>query len=134
MDKIVIDTSVVVKWFVEEKNSSIALKLLEDYQKEKLLIYIPEIIILELSNALYFGARFEPSIVEKAIEYFYALKVIHVFLTKSLIDQAIKIMGRFKIAIYDSLFVALAKEEKCSLVTCDTKHHRKEMYPKIKYL
>jgi predicted nucleic acid-binding protein len=44
------------------------------------------------------------------------------------------IMQKFDIAIYDSLFVALAINENCQLITADKKHHKKEIYNKIVYL
>lgn len=134
MEKIVIDTSVAVKWFVEEKNSEEALKLLKDHHDGQIEIIAPEIICLELVNALFFGADYKGEILEKALSAFYDLNLSLVLLSKSFIQGARKYMEEYNIAIYDALFIFLAKKEKTLLITCDKKHHSKKFYKKIEYL
>lgn len=128
------DTSVIAKWFIKEEKSHKALKILNDYQQQKIQIYVPEIITIELANALYFGGQLKFPLMKQAINNFYALETVLISLTENLINKAVEIMCRFKIAVYDALFIVIAKQEKCFLATADTKHHRKEIYSKIKYL
>lgn len=134
MEKIVLDTSVAVKWFVEEKDSEKAVEILENYKDGRLEIIAPEIITLELVNALFFGAGFKGQVLKKALSAFYALGLSFVPLSKSLVLGAQEYMEGFKIAIYDALFIYLAEKGKIPLVTADEKHHAKKFSKRIKYL
>lgn len=134
MEKVVLDTSVVVKWFVEEKDSKKALKLLKDYQNGQLKIIAPEIVSLELANALFFGAGYKNKLLKESLDAFYALDLSLIPLTKSFIQEASEYMEKFKIAIYDALFIFLAEKEKIPLITTDRRHHQKRFSKQIRYL
>jgi predicted nucleic acid-binding protein len=54
----VIDASVIVKWFVEEENSSKAMEIRDRYIGGELRLIAPEIIIFEVLNALYYKNLF----------------------------------------------------------------------------
>jgi len=49
----VLDTSVIVKWFMTEKNSDKAEKLLDDLIDEKIEVVIPISLLYELANVLW---------------------------------------------------------------------------------
>lgn len=134
MEKIVLDTSVVVKWFVEEKGSREALRFLEDYQEGKLEIIAPKIIGLELANALFFGAGYKDEVLKNALTAFYSLNLSFVPLSEFFIQGAREYMEKFKIAIYDALFIALAEARKIPLVSADRKHHQKRFSKRIAHL
>lgn len=134
MERVVIDTSVAVKWFVEESGSQKAVKILEDYQEGHIKITAPEIISLELANALYFAARFKGKILKEALSSFYRLGLSLIPLSEPLLQESSLYMQKFNIGIYDALFISLAEKEKISLITADKKHHRKRFSRFIKYL
>lgn len=134
MEKVVLDTSVVVKWFVEEENSKKALDFLEKYRLGKLKILAPEIIGLELASALFFGVGLRRKILQEALGAFYDLGLTLISLDESLVKEASKYSEKFKIATYDALFIVLAEKEKCFLVTADKKHHQQRFSRRIKYL
>ena len=134
MEKIVIDTSVIVKWYIKEANTSKALTYLEKYKENKIDILLPSVAALELANALYFSAKLNNKILRKFLNNFYNLAFqIYPLNLDFILDTQITMQG-FDIAIYDSLFVTLAKNENCKLITADKKHHKKEIYNKIVYL
>lgn len=134
MEKVVIDTSVAVKWFIKESGSQKAVKLLEDYKDKRIKILVPQIISLELVNALYFAARFEGKILKEALKSFYRLNLSLAPLNELFLQESSLFMQKFNIGIYDALFIALAEKEKIPLITADKKHHRKEFCQFIKYL
>lgn len=134
MEKVVLDTSVVVKWFVEEESSEKALKFLEEYKNRKLKIVIPEIIVLELANALFFGGGFSGKLLEKALNAFYGLKIKPIPLERKIVQGARKYMDKFNIAIYDAIFIYLAEKEEVLLITADKKHHLRKISGFIRYL
>jgi predicted nucleic acid-binding protein len=134
MEKVVLDTSVVVKWFVEEKNSEKAVKLLKNYRDGQLKIIAPAIIGLELANALFFGASYKSELIKESLTAFYSLNFVLIPLGESLIQEASEYMEKFKIGIYDALFIFLAEKEKIPLITADKKHHQKRFSKQIRYL
>lgn len=134
MEKIVIDTSVIVKWYIKEANTSKALTYLEKYKENKIDILLPSVAALELANALYFSAKLNNKILRKFLNNFYNLAFqIYPLNLDFILDAQVTMQG-FDIAIYDSLFITLAKNENCKLITADKKHHKKEIYNKIVYL
>ena len=56
--EVVLDASVLVKWFVEEDASDKALMLRDKYIEGELVILAPELILYEVLNALYFKRLF----------------------------------------------------------------------------
>lgn len=134
MEKVVIDTSVAVKWFIKERGSQKAVKLLEDYKDKLIRIMAPEIISLELANALYFAARFKGKILKEALGSFYRLNLSLIPLSEPFLQESSIYMQKFNIGIYDALFITLAEKEKIPLITADKKHHRKEFSKFIRRL
>lgn len=134
MEEVVLDTSVIAKWFLQEKNSSQANKYLQQYRKRELDIYTPQIVIPELGNALYFGGDFNNQKLKESIQAFFSLHLAVVPISQDLVKKATDLVTQFEITYYDSLFISLAKIMDVFLITADQKHHRKEIYSKIKYL
>ncbi|MBU1089051.1 type II toxin-antitoxin system VapC family toxin [Patescibacteria group bacterium] len=135
MEKIVIDTSVVVKWFVEEDDFLSARDLLDRYKKGKVAFVVPRILFLELINALFFGVgKYRRDELKAALLSFVALRCEIVDMDIDLFFVVSELMNKFEIAAYDALFIALAKRKNIYLISADKKHHKKEFYKKIKYL
>ena len=134
MDEVIIDTSVVIKWFVQEENSDKALKIFEKIKKNSLKIVLPQIIKLELINALLLGNNYTQEGAIKALSDVNDLRPEWVIFDSLLARQVIKIVSEHKIAAYDALFLALAEDRQISLITADQKHHQKKFSKFIKYL
>jgi len=71
----VLDASVIYKWYADEDNSDKANKILEDYKSGKIEISIPDLLILELSNALKFNPKITSSEINEIIDNIYALEL-----------------------------------------------------------
>jgi predicted nucleic acid-binding protein len=99
-----------------------------------LKIIAPEIIGLELANALFFGAGLRGKVLQEALAAFYNLGITIIPLNEALVKEASKYSEKFKIATYDALFIVLAEKEKCALITADKKHHQKSFSRRIKHL
>jgi predicted nucleic acid-binding protein len=50
MDKVVVDSSVAIKWFIPESLSSQARRLLDGYEAESLELLAPDLIYAEVGN------------------------------------------------------------------------------------
>lgn len=122
----VLDTSVVVQWYSPEKELHVekAIELLTKYEKlgfEKIII--PDLLVLELTNALLVGKGLGFSLVEQILGDFYGLGMTIVDVDLQTVALAIKIVKEYKVTIYDAVFLAIAQLHECRLLSDDLKSH-----------
>jgi len=128
---IIVDASIIVKWFLEEPYSDEALKIRDDYIRRIIRIATPSLIEYEVLNALKYSNVYSMD----------ELKEIGVALNKYGFDtyelkgkfkeKAIEIAMKHNITIYDSSYIALAKILKTVLYTADNELIRK--FPNIAF-
>ncbi|MDO8515004.1 MAG: type II toxin-antitoxin system VapC family toxin [bacterium] len=134
MDKIILDTSVIIKWFVKEENSDKADGWLVKIKNSSVLLVSPAVLFLELSNALILGNKYEKQDAKRAVAAVYKLSPEIIYPDQNLIEDIIELMAKDKIAAYDALFIVLSQKFNIPLLTADLKHHKKEYSPNIQYL
>ena len=118
--EMVIDTSVVFKWFspTDEPGTPEALGLLDAHAAGDLKLIAPSTLPVELAN----GLRYVPldgSAVKRALT---ALELAHIRTfdcTGGLLASAVELAVDHDITVYDALFLALALERTCILATAD---------------
>jgi predicted nucleic acid-binding protein len=117
----VVDASVLVKWFLhhQERDRERALALRELHIVGRSTIFIPELALLEVLNAIRFSPKAKEEDGEMALE---ALQDLHLE-TKppefDLVRKANAIAWAYKITIYDAIYVALAEQVGYPLITAD---------------
>ncbi len=108
MKEIVIDASVVVKWFIEEIDSDKALLLRDSFIGGKIELYVPTLLYFEVLNALKYSQLFKPCELEDAGESLenYGFKVITIKneIRKHMINAAID----YDLSIYDACYLGLS--------------------------
>jgi len=118
--KKVVDASVVIKWFLNEKKSEKVTELIKKHIKNEILIIVPELIFLEILNALRFKKEHQNRLhsVNKALQnaQFYIVNI-----TFELINSAINISIEYDLTLYDALYASLAQIHECELITEDEK-------------
>ena len=119
----VIDSSVLVKWFLyqQEADRDRALALRELHISGRSIIYVPQLALLEVLNAIRFAPKAKEEDGKLALE---ALLDLHLE-TKppepNLLRKANAIAWAYKVTIYDGLYVALAEQVGYPLITADEK-------------
>ena len=118
-ESIILDASVVVKWFVDEEYTDKAIAMLDDYKKGETRIYSVQLMPYEVINAL----RYNPSIGWED------LVVIGSALNKFQIELYPLLDGLYKLTIdiatnsgttiYDAAYLALAIEMNRHAYTSD---------------
>lgn len=134
METVILDTSVVIKWYTEEEDTKEAVSLLTKYKTGNLNIIIPSILSLELANALFFGLGYRQQKLDEALAVFFKLNIPALPLSDQLIRNACRYMEKFSLAVYDAIFLYLAEENKIPLISADKKHHQKKYSKYISYL
>jgi predicted nucleic acid-binding protein len=116
-----VDASVLVKWFLHEKEGDRdhALALRDLHISGRSTIYIPRLALLEVLNAVRFSPKADEEAGEMALE---ALQDLHLEIKPGDVDVLRKtnaIAWAYKITIYDALYVALAEQVGYPLITAD---------------
>lgn len=134
----VIDASVAAKWLFMEPDSDIARDLLEAASKGQVSLIAPEILAAEIGSMLWKRVLREGVSPDDATAQYFRFKRLRMGLVeiKGLVDDALRLALRQRHPIYDCLYVALALEAGCDLVTADEKMHRafSSDFPQIRLL
>jgi len=122
LKRIVIDTSVILKWYLaDEEYSQKALSILDKYVSNEIDILAPSLLEYEVINGLIIAkkrGRIQEKKILTAIDGFMSLeiKLINLSLYYPKVIQYCKIYNR---SVYDASYLALADDEGISLVTAD---------------
>lgn len=116
----VIDASVVFKWFVEEPGTQAARKLIIDHP-----LKAPAHLLSELLNALWVASkagRFDLTKAAAALDK--TERTIDLVPVELLTDSAMEIALALNHSVYDCLYLAAAADTSSMLVTADERFHR----------
>ncbi|OGD87297.1 hypothetical protein A2164_04040 [Candidatus Curtissbacteria bacterium RBG_13_35_7] len=124
MRSIVVDSSVIAKWFFpDEQESDLALQIKEDYIKGDLLISAPLLIYYEINNLLKTSVksmRINRKKAFAAYNGFLNLDFI-VYSQKNLLEQALEMAIKLDISSYDASYIVLAEYLQSPFFTADQK-------------
>ena len=121
---VVVDTSIALKWVLEEVDSDKADTLLAEWIKKGMLIIAPDLLAYEITNALYRKVRKGEITLDRAKEALAEISLAEIEFDFSpdfaLSTRAIELANHFNIpATYDSHYLALAERKGCELWTAD---------------
>ena len=126
---LIVDASVVVKWFTKEEDKEKAVKIRDDFVNGNIEIVFPDLILYEIANALRYNPNFNSDDVNSAIESLLDMEIDIVVPQSSTLKKAIEISFERNLTIYDSFYIALASEIDYGFVTSD-----EQLYKKVKDL
>ena len=123
-DVVVVDTSIAIKWILNEHDSSTALALLTDWTNREVVILAPGLLLYEATSTLYRHVRsgkipFEDA--ERGLKEVILTVVEFEFSHDSTYNiRAMKLAQQFGLpAAYDAQYLALAESQNCELWTAD---------------
>ncbi len=138
---VVVDANIAIKWAIKEPDSSTALALLNEWNKNEMMILAPSLFTYEVTNVLYQKVRkgtLTLSQAKRALTEVLSLGVEVAVLEKpTLSTRAIELAHRFNLpATYDPHYLALAEREDCECWTADGRLGTalKEQFPKLRML
>ena len=119
--KYVLDSSVALKWVLPEPDSPQANRLREDFSNSVHELIAPDVFPVETAHALTRAERQRRLPVGDSLvllaDILSTCPRLHSYL--SLLDRAAEISSHARIGVYDCLYIALAEQESCELVTAD---------------
>lgn len=121
--KIVVDTSVLIKWIKtrDEELRSEALSLLEIIQRERLEVIVPALLLYEVGNLLLRKTRLPSNGVAAALDHVLDLPITVVNPEPALLRRAARLGRGLELTFYDSSFLAVAEEVDGLFITADRK-------------
>lgn len=118
---LVLDTSIIYKWFIDEEYSKPALEIRELVASSKYSIVIPDLLIYELSNALRYNTDYSNEEIKEAIRSLYDMEIDIVAPVIEILESSIDIARASDITIYDAYYISLAEEIGYHFITADRK-------------
>ena len=123
---VVVDASIAIKWVLEESDSDRAEALLIEWNDKGISIYAPNLLVYEITNALYRKVRKGEITLDRAKEALADISLAEIDFDFSidfaLSTRAMELANLFSLpATYDSHYLALAERKECELWTADTR-------------
>ena len=126
--QIVVDSSVVVKWFSEEDKTSEALALRDSHVEGQLSLLTTPLLTCEVANALRYKPEQDPEKLNNSMAQLSKLHLDENPIDLQLLSRSGEIAFKCGVTIYDAVPVALAILRKTRCTTAD----RETQYSKIK--
>ncbi len=133
----VLDTNVIAKWFIQEEGSLRAETFLKELEQGRLQVVVPSSVLYELANILWVRRR-DGLTEQYASEAWAEFSRLPIELRDDteMVSAAIRFSYQHQISAYDSVFVVLARELGCDLITADVPLYNRvhESCPWVKLL
>ena len=117
--EVVLDSSVVVKWFSTEIKTDEALKLRDSYVQGSLKLTVSEILIAEVANALRYKPGYDTEKLRQALTGLLGLHLNIIHLSETILTRTVEIAFEGKVSFYDALPVAIAEHREAVCITAD---------------
>ena len=135
---VVIDSSAALKWVLPEPGSERSLVLLDAREAGDLVLIAPRVFMEEAASALTKRCRRKELTLGQAQEAFRLLERRRPLLAdeSGLLQSAFALALRRQLSLGDCLYLALAIERQCNLITADRRFYRSasKLYPFIELL
>ena len=121
--KYVLDASVAFKWLVSEADSHKTLLLRDDFRSGIHELLAPDVLPIEVGHALTRAERQGRVSVADGFILWSGMMADcpRLFPSVALMPHAYAHSSQFRIGIYDCLYVALAEQEQCEIVSDDSR-------------
>ena len=135
MKPVVVDTSVVFKWYRQtgdEEHVPQALEVLHDHLDGNLVVNAPDLLVYELGNLLSLKRQFVSEPVLQILRKTLRLDLRIHAIDQPLAERALAAAERYGVTFYDASFLALAAVLRCPFISADKKLCRNaSAFPKI---
>ncbi|MCL4534794.1 MAG: type II toxin-antitoxin system VapC family toxin [Bacteroidetes bacterium] len=123
---LVVDASVVLKWFrAEEDLASEAQRLLDRHTADEVTLCAPDLLLYEVGSVLRTKPDLDETQLVSAVDYLQHTEIVVFPITWKLLEQAVRIAFRYAGShrrlptVYDACYVALAEALDCEMLTAD---------------
>ncbi len=126
---LVVDASVVAKWFIPEADSDKAVKLRNRHIEGTLNLMAPDLLLYEVANTLVYHPEIRDEAIQEDMEALFAVDIELVSPSSELMASIAEGARRRDLSVYDSSYLVLAEYVATNLVTAD-----RRLYDKAKHM
>jgi predicted nucleic acid-binding protein len=117
----ILDASVVLKWFIPEKDFEKADIIRTEYLQGIRSIIVPDLLLYEISNSLRYHPEFTSQEIKDVLKTLLDMEIEIITPTLALMEKAIDISKEQNITCYDATYLALADDLQEEFITADEK-------------
>jgi len=132
MERISLDSSIVVKWFSYEEDTEKALKIKDAFVRGEIELIVTQLLYSEVINALRYKPDYNVSKLKKAADALLNLHMYVEIIDNDILKRSSEIAFDAGVTIYDAIPVAVAEKHKTICLTADkrTQYNKmKDKYP-----
>ncbi len=120
---LILDSSVIAKWFFSEENSTKALKIKDKFAENSISIAIPLLLYYEVNNILKTAVKSFRVDADEAKEVYGSFLQLNfvAYSSESILENTLKIALDYDISAYDASYIALAEYLQIPFLTADRK-------------
>ena len=117
---VVLDTSVIIKWFRQgEILAPQALALRRAYLEGSLTVAVPDVLVYEVANVLRYKGDLSTEQIGQAVQSLFDIGIDIVPPSAELMRRAVALAYTHNETVYDAVFVALAETLEADFITAD---------------
>jgi predicted nucleic acid-binding protein len=122
----VLDCSVAAKWILPEADRAAALRIFERYAAGEISLIAPDLLLAEFASLLARRSRRKEVSPAQSREAFDLMIQVapRLFETRPRLVRALDLSLRLQLSLWDCVYVALAMEHDCPLLTADRRLFR----------
>src|SRR6266567_2913421 len=122
----VLDCSVAAKWVLPEPDRAAALEIFERYEAGEISLIAPDLLLAEFASLLAKRSRRKQISTQQATEAFRLMtrSAPRLIDARPRLFHALEISLRHQMSLWDCIYVALALEHGCPLLTADRRLFR----------
>ena len=121
----VIDASVILKWFIQENDSNKAAEIKKAHTIGASYIAIPDLALYEIGNVLRYKPEFSSHEVTICLTEIYDLNIDIISPNVEMLASVSEISRRYDITFYDAVYIVLAQELGLDFVSADSRLYHK---------
>jgi predicted nucleic acid-binding protein len=122
---LVVDASVVAKWFIPEADSDKAVRLRNRHIEGSLTLMAPDLLLYEIANALVYHPEVTDEAIHEDMEALFNVDIELVSPSPELMASIADGARRRDVSVYDSSYLVLAEVVATNLVTADRRLYEK---------
>ncbi len=139
MERVIVDSNVVVKWFIPEEYSEYARHLRNDHLLGCIEAVAPRYALLELYSAFrkYYAKRIlDLGKLARIVDLLHEARIVLIDIERKTLDDALKYSLENHITVYDAYYIVLAHRLNTLIYTADEKLLKRliNKEPRIKHL
>ena len=120
------DCSVAAKWVLYEADHAQALSLLEEEKDGRLILIAPDLLLIEFASMIAKRVRRKHMLPTEAVGALRGFEQVVpvLFETRPLVEAALHVAVEGQVSLWDSVYLALALQHRCPLITADRRLFR----------